>query len=51
MGTTRRRGDYPGTMQTPGIPDLMAFLPVKRSLETDGARRSSAIRSARRAAT
>ena len=27
LGTTRRRGDYPGTMQTPGLPDVMAFLP------------------------
>ncbi len=25
--TARRRGDYQGTMQTPGIPDLEAFLP------------------------
>ena len=31
MGTTRRRGDHPGTMQTPGIPDLMAFLPIARN--------------------
>jgi hypothetical protein len=27
LGTTRRRGDYHGTMQTPGLPDLIAFLP------------------------
>jgi hypothetical protein len=26
-GTRRRRGDYQGTMQTPGIPDVEAFLP------------------------
>lgn len=26
-GTTRRRGDYAGTMQTPGIPDVEVFLP------------------------
>jgi hypothetical protein len=26
LGTTRRRGDHPGTMQTPGIPDVKAFL-------------------------
>jgi hypothetical protein len=26
-GTTRRRGDHQGTMQTPGIPDLEVFLP------------------------
>lgn len=24
LGTTRRRGDYQGTMQTPGLPDLIA---------------------------
>ena len=27
LGTTRRRGDHPGTMQSPGLPDLVAFLP------------------------
>ena len=27
LGTTRRRGDHPGTMQSPGLPDLLAFLP------------------------
>jgi len=27
LGTTRRRGDYAGTMQTPGVPDLLLFLP------------------------
>lgn len=27
FGTTRRKGDYQGTMQTPGIPDLEVFLP------------------------
>jgi len=26
LGTVRRRGDYPGTMQTPGLPDVRAFL-------------------------
>ena len=26
LGTTRRRGDYPGTMQTPGLPDVIASL-------------------------
>ncbi len=25
LGTKRRNGDYPGTMQTPGIPDLYTF--------------------------
>jgi hypothetical protein len=27
LGVHRRRGDYPGTCQTPGLPDLYAFLP------------------------
>ena len=27
LGTHRRRGDYHGTMQSPGLPDLLAFLP------------------------
>lgn len=27
LGTTRRKGDHQGTMQTPGIPDLYVFLP------------------------
>jgi hypothetical protein len=27
LGTRRRRGDYHGTMQSPGLPDLIAFLP------------------------
>lgn len=26
LGTRRRRGDFQGTMQTPGVPDVMAFL-------------------------
>ena len=30
LGTRRRRGDFPGTMQTPGIPDLLAFLPGQK---------------------
>jgi hypothetical protein len=29
-GTVRRHGDYPGTMQTPGIPDVEAYLPAPR---------------------
>ncbi len=29
-GTRRRRGDYQGTMQTPGIADLHGFLPPPR---------------------
>jgi len=27
LGTTRRRGDYPGTMQTAGLPDLWMVWP------------------------
>ena len=27
LGTTRRRGDYHGTCQSPGLPDLIAHLP------------------------
>lgn len=42
MGTTRRRGDYGGTMQTEGIPDLMAFLPRPRSV-ADGPRSMMAL--------
>jgi hypothetical protein len=30
LGTKRKRGDFQGTMQTPGIPDLQFFLPEKR---------------------
>lgn len=30
LGTRRRKGDYQGTMQTPGIPDLYVFLPHVR---------------------
>lgn len=29
LGTHRRRGDYQGTMQTPGWPDVAAFLPPR----------------------
>lgn len=28
LGTKRPRGDHPGTCQTPGLPDLYAFLPA-----------------------
>lgn len=28
LGTVRRRGDHPGTMQTPGAPDLLCLGPV-----------------------
>jgi len=30
-GTTRRKGDYAGTMMSPGIPDVEAFLPARMS--------------------
>lgn len=30
LGTRRRRGDFHGTMQTPGIPDVYFFLPMPR---------------------
>lgn len=29
IGTKRRKGDYQGTMQTPGLPDLYAVLPPR----------------------
>jgi len=29
LGTKRRRNDFHGTMQTPGVPDVLAFLPVR----------------------
>ena len=29
IGTKRKKGDHQGTMQTPGIPDLLAFVPVR----------------------
>jgi len=29
LGTRRRGGDYPGTMQSEGVPDLLAFLPSR----------------------
>jgi hypothetical protein len=27
LGTTRRKGDHQGTMQSPGLPDLFIFMP------------------------
>lgn len=30
LGTRRRKGDFAGTMMTPGLPDLQAFLPDSR---------------------
>lgn len=29
LGTHRRRGDYQGTLQSPGWPDVAAFLPTR----------------------
>jgi len=29
LGTTRRRGDHPGTMMSAGLPDVIAFLPTR----------------------
>lgn len=29
LGTVRAKGDFPGTRQTPGIADVLAFLPVR----------------------
>ena len=34
IGTTRKKGDYQGTMQTPGIADLLAFVPVPLAAST-----------------
>lgn len=31
LGTRRRKTDFHGTMQTPGIPDLQFFLPERRT--------------------
>jgi hypothetical protein len=35
LGTTRKRGDHPGTMQTPGIPDLIVFMPGRNGAPLD----------------
>ena len=32
LGTRRPRGDYQGTRQSPGLPDLIAFLPDEELL-------------------
>lgn len=37
LGTTRRKGDFHGTMQTPGLPDLIAFLPGRDNPGAHGA--------------
>lgn len=31
LGVRRRKGDHPGTMQTEGLPDVLAFLPHRGS--------------------
>ncbi len=33
IGTRRRRGDYQGTMMSPGLPDLEVFLPLSPVLK------------------
>jgi hypothetical protein len=33
LGTTRKRRDHHGTMQSPGLPDLIAFIPTKHQTE------------------
>ena len=37
IGTKRKKGDHQGTMQTPGIPDLVAFVmvPISPGLSSD----------------
>lgn len=52
LGTRRRRDDYQGTMQTPGIPDVWFFLPsVSRcgwwEVKAEGGRLSPAQRAFR----
>ena len=32
IGTTRKRGDHPGAMQTPGLADIFAVVPAKGDL-------------------
>ena len=32
LGTTRRKGDYHGTMMSAGLPDVLAFTPTPRSM-------------------
>jgi hypothetical protein len=31
LGVRRRKGDHPGTMMTPGLPDVLAFIPHRAS--------------------
>lgn len=31
LGTHRKKGDYQGTCQTPGLPDLLVFLPIRHA--------------------
>lgn len=35
LGTKRPKGDYPGACQTPGVPDLIVFLPKSRVLQAE----------------
>lgn len=36
LGTVRRKGDYQGTMQTPGVPDLWMMWPACQRREPEG---------------
>lgn len=36
LGTKRARGDWQGTRQTPGIPDLWVFLPPRKVADHSG---------------
>ena len=37
LGTVRRKGDYMGTRQSPGLPDLFAFIPYEHGEKRRGA--------------
>lgn len=43
LGTTRRKGDYQGSMQTPGIGDLYVFLPLHAAARLVHQRHSMAL--------
>ncbi len=36
LGTVRAKGDHPGTRQTPGLPDVEAFIPVRGAESVPG---------------
>ena len=35
IGTTRKRGDYQGTMMARGLPDVLAFMPARLGHEVE----------------